>query len=48
MIVDKRTGNSNALRPTPIMIVAGVAFLALFVAWIPLHNWMAQAFNTSG
>jgi energy-coupling factor transport system substrate-specific component len=29
------------------MIVAGIAFLALFVAWIPLHNWMAQAFNTT-
>lgn len=41
-------GNQAAMRPTPIMIVAGIAFLALFVAWIPLHGWLAQLFNTTG
>jgi energy-coupling factor transport system substrate-specific component len=41
-------GTQAAMRPTPIMIVAGIAFLALFIAWIPLHGWFAQLFNTTG
>src|SRR5947208_15894838 len=51
-LANAQQGNSagsrgGAVRPTPIMIVAGIAFLALFVAWIPLHGWIAQMFNTT-
>jgi energy-coupling factor transport system permease protein len=29
----------------PAAIVAGIAFLALFAAWIPLYNWLSSTFN---
>ena len=30
------------------MIVAGVAFLALFIAWIPLYTWFGSVVGSSG
>ncbi|MEO8289329.1 MAG: ECF transporter S component [Chloroflexota bacterium] len=40
------TGNDGQnIRPTPLMIVAGIAFLVLFAAWIPLRTWLGQAFG---
>jgi energy-coupling factor transport system substrate-specific component len=47
-MANTQPGGTEGIRPTPIMIVAGIAFLALFVAWIPLHGWLAQLFNTAG
>ena len=35
----------NATVAGPVAIVAGIAFLALFAAWIPLYNWLLSTFN---
>jgi energy-coupling factor transport system substrate-specific component len=35
----------DALQPTPVMVVAGIAFLALFALWIPLRQWIVSLFG---
>ena len=34
-------GQSPVQTPTLLMVIAGVAFLALFAGWIFLYNWLA-------
>jgi energy-coupling factor transport system substrate-specific component len=40
-------GEGNGAQRTPVMVVAGIAFLVLFAAWIPLRQWLVSVFGES-
>lgn len=39
------TRTSEGVQRTPIMIVAGIAFLIFFALWIPLRQWIVSFFG---
>ena len=40
-------GEGNGAQRTPVMVVAGIAFLVLFAAWIPVRQWLVSLFGES-